>query len=210
MPRHRRGTRLSAGRGPPQPRFGGAGGCSILGLGKGFQFFERDPAVTVGFSAAERLAGDRCVLLRSLRAGMINPHDDQRPDLARGNQLVRCLRHSPVFSLDKRSRAFKQVLPVLQVQRGKAPLGLQVVSRRQIDDYVPLPPQNSRCKCRMLVQFADRSPRSFASHSYSGSFATSSPILVMKTVSCALSAMTTDRTILTLSACCALPSSLSK
>ena len=94
----------------------------------------------------------RSVLTQPLLPRVVNPHDDQRLDVAFINKLVGRLPHVPIHPRDERSGAVKQILPIVQIKHRIRPAVLVIVAGRQINDQVAAITQESRGKLLMFIE----------------------------------------------------------
>ena len=123
---------------PPRPQFASAGQRAIGAIDERLQLFDQHLAVGIGLAAAEAFVLDRRVFIDAMLAGVVDADDDQRLDLAGEGELVRGLAHSPVVAFAERRLRIEEVLAILHVENGEAPVGVLIVHGRQINDEVVL------------------------------------------------------------------------
>src|SRR5262249_2737857 len=111
---------------------------SILAMYEGHHFFKEKFAVAIGPPSAQLRSLCWRVLAYPRLAQVGDAHDNKRFDIPGTYLRIRGLTDVPILPLNKGRRAIKKILSVLEIQDRKAPLGLLVITRRQIDHEAPL------------------------------------------------------------------------
>ncbi len=101
------------------------------------ELFDEHPAVPVRVAArALRGVARGRVLIDPVRASVVDPDHDQGRDNPLPNRLLGRFIEAPLTA--ERGRLVEEILAILHVQHGIAPLRVLIVARGQIDDDVVL------------------------------------------------------------------------
>src|SRR5580765_763136 len=94
-------------------------------------FLKQKSSVAIGATTAETRYARRRVLPEPRLPGIVNSDDDKRLDATAVNFAVRRRAHVPVLSVE-RGCTIEKILTIMQIEDGKAPQRLFLISGRQI------------------------------------------------------------------------------
>ena len=125
----------------------GTGERAELAVDEGLEFFGEEAAVEGAKAPFVAAVGNRGVLGDAVDAGVTDADEDEGLDAAGGNQGVGGEVSAPGFAGEGGAR-IEEVLAVVEVEDGKAAVGLAEVSDGQVDADVPVGGEKARAEAR--------------------------------------------------------------
>src|SRR5713226_3102515 len=145
---------------------------AVFAIDERLHFFQQELGIAVGSAATEFGHAGRSVFADA-RFGVVHADDDERLDLARMDALIRSLTDVPVLSWNERRGTIEKILSVMKIEDGKTAQRLLRVSRRRVNDKVPLIAKEARAKLFVFAELSGThgtmvTKRSFASTCWPG------------------------------------------
>ena len=139
-----------------------AGGCGVFAgavgaVDEGEQFAHEQLAVGFGFASAHLPVGSVGILGHAAGSGVVQADDEERLHSSGEDFSISMLVHAPGAAGDEGRFGVEKILPVVEVEDGVAPVGVLVVSRRQVDEDVAIVGQEMAVPLAMDLQLRERS-----------------------------------------------------